>query len=871
MSAAMPPPAPCGPPVDPAWLCYPPGTGYDEAFGPAGVRAHWGGLLGALAGLGLAALKNRWAEAQHLIRQNGVTYNVYRDPRGLARPWQLDPVPMLLEPGEAETLATGLTQRARLLEALLRDLYGPQRTLSAGLLPPELVFGNPAYLRPLHGIKPPGSRYLHLYAANVARDASGYFWVMGDRSQSPSGAGYALENRIVQSRMLPDAFRECGVQRLAPFFRNLCDTLQGLAPRRRDNPRVVLLTPGPYNETYFEHAYLARYLGFPLVEGGDLTVRDNGVYLKVLGGLQPVDVIFRRLDDDFCDPLELRHDSFLGVPGLVQAVRSGTVAVANALGSGLLETPALLAFLPGLCRQLLGEELLLHSAPTWWCGQRHECEYVLAHLSQMVIKPARPSLRLEPTFGGELSRSRREELSAKIRAAPGDYIGQQPIQLATAPVLLGDRFEPRHVVMRMYLGARDDSFCVMPGGLTRVAASPGSMVVSMQSGGLSKDTWMLSHEPVSLYSMLRPDDEPVELSRGGDLPSRVADNLFWLGRYAGRAEGLMRLLRVVLGRLPAASALGEAPELPALLQVATYLSDGYPGFVGAGSAARLASPEQELFSIVHDASRPGSLAGLLSRLGGVAATVRDRISPDMWRVLNDLSKTRRPHGLFPGPGNAAEDHNGSAAGGNGLVLGDELNLLDRAVLVLAAFGGLAVESVPRNDGWSFLTIGRKLEQALQLVTLVENTLVRVSPPEAHLLEALLDFTDTSMTYRRRYQSHLQAAAVLDLLLADETNPRSMVFLLSNLTSEVDRLPRNTPHPGSTAEQRLTLAALTVLRLADPHELAVVAHGRRPVLEELLGRLRTPLLGLSDSLTRRYLSHLQISRHLSSSTGRRTEG
>ncbi|MGL4549878.1 MAG: circularly permuted type 2 ATP-grasp protein, partial [Gemmataceae bacterium] len=406
----------------------PPAGGFDEAFAPGGLaRPHWHGLLRSLRGFGLPALKHRWAEARHLIRQNGVTYNVYGDPRGMARPWQLDPVPLVLSTAEADALEAGLTQRGRLLEALLRDLYGPQHTLTHGLLPPELVFENAAFLRPCHGSKPPGDRYLHLYAANVGRDPDGYFWVLGDRTQCPSGAGYALENRIVLSRMLPDVFRECQVQRLALFFRTLRDTLAAIAPHGRDNPRIVLLTPGPYNETYFEHAYLARYLGYPLVEGGDLTVRDNRVFLKVLGGLQPVDVIFRRLDDDFCDPLELRHDSFLGVPGLVQAARSGTVAVANALGSGLLETPALLAFLPGLCRHLLGEELRLPSAPTWWCGQPREMEHVLANLDDMVIKPARPSLRLEPTFAGELTRPRRDALAARIRAAPRDFIGQQRV------------------------------------------------------------------------------------------------------------------------------------------------------------------------------------------------------------------------------------------------------------------------------------------------------------------------------------------------------------------------------------------------------------------------------------------------------------
>ncbi|HJZ53503.1 MAG TPA: circularly permuted type 2 ATP-grasp protein, partial [Gemmataceae bacterium] len=334
---------PAPPPGRPGY--QPPAAGYDEAAGPAGTpRPHWSAFYRSLDHLGPTELGRRWREAQHLIRENGVTYNVYGDPRGISRPWQLDPIPLLIAPDDATHLERGLVQRAKLLELVLADLYGHQKLLRDGLMPPELVFPNPGFLRPCHGVKLPGGRFLHLYGANLGRGADGHWRVLGDRTQAPSGAGYTLENRIVMTRTLPEAFRDCRVHRLALFFRTFRDTLRELAPRNRDNPRIVLLTPGPYNETYFEHAYLARYLGYTLVEGGDLTVRDNRVFLKVLGGLQPVDVILRRLDDSYCDPLELRGDSFLGIPGLVQAVRAGNVAVANPLGSGLVEAPALLSF-----------------------------------------------------------------------------------------------------------------------------------------------------------------------------------------------------------------------------------------------------------------------------------------------------------------------------------------------------------------------------------------------------------------------------------------------------------------------------------------------------------------------------------------------
>jgi uncharacterized circularly permuted ATP-grasp superfamily protein/uncharacterized alpha-E superfamily protein len=834
------------------WLGYsPPDGARDEVFDERGeVRSHWHVFLQSVRELGLSQLSRRWSDARHLIRENGVTYNVYGDPRGLERPWQLDPIPLIIAPAESDALAAGLVQRGRLLEALLRDLYGPQQTLALGLLPPEFVYANPAFLRSCHGATPPGGRHLHLYAANVGRSPDGTFWVLGDRTQSPSGAGYALENRLVLSRTLPETFRDCQVQRLALFFRTLRDSLRGLAPHNRDNPRVVLLTPGPYNETYFEHAYLARYLGYTLVEGGDLTVRDNRVFLKVLGGLQPVDVIFRRLDDDFCDPLELRSDSFLGVPGLVQAVRSGNVAVANALGSGLLETTALLAFLPGLCRHLLGEELRLPSVPTWWCGDREACARVLARLDELVIKPALPGMRLEPVIGAELTREQLAELAGKIRARPRDYVAQDRLPLSTTPVLVGNRLQPRHLVLRSYLAAEGDSFAVMPGGLARVSASAETQVVSMQRGGGSKDTWVLSASPVSNFSLLRPAGQSVELSRGGsDLPSRAADNLYWLGRYAARAEGLTRLLRCVLVRLTERSGLTDVPELPLLLRTVTRMSECYPGFVGEGSAGRLVAPEAELLALVHDNRRPGSLASILGALSSVAGTARDRISTDMWRVLRDLGRVRRSHGFFETGGDG--DHR---------TLSAELDLLDGTVLTLAAFGGLAVESVTRGEGWRFLDMGRKLERALHTINLLRCTLASPWNPEGPVLEAILEIADSAMTYRRRYQEGVQAAAVLDLLLADEANPRSLAYQLVALTDDVDHLPREASRPGRSAEQRLMLSSLTALRLADVQQLAGLDEcGGRPALDELLGRLASALPALSDAITQTYLSHLQPSR------------
>src|SRR5262245_25515738 len=476
---------------------------YDEMLAaPGTLRPHWQRFIQALDAMPGEDLARRWEHARRTIRENGVTYNVYGDPRGTNRPWELDTIPLLMPEQEWRGLEDGLIQRARLLNLIVSDLYGRQSLLLEGHLPPALVFANPAFLRPCQGYPVPRGICLHHLAIDLARSPDGQWWVLSDRTQAPSGTGYALENRIVLSGTFPDLFRDCQVRRLASFFRAFRDTLSGVASPRGRRPRIVILTPGPFNETYFEHSYLARYLGFTLVQGSDLTVRENRVFVKMLEGLQPVDVILRRLDDSFCDPLELLADSFLGVAGLVEAVKAGNVVVANALGSGLVETAAIMPFLPGLCTHFLGEPLRLPSVATWWCGQDNARSYVLQHLDQIVIKPAFPSLAMEPVFARELSNDERTKLVDRICQRPHAFVGQEQVALSTAPVWINQQLQPRSIVLRAYLVASGDSYLVMPGGLTRMSVGPDTSVVSMQRGGGSKDTWVLSSRPVDAFSLL---------------------------------------------------------------------------------------------------------------------------------------------------------------------------------------------------------------------------------------------------------------------------------------------------------------------------------------------------------------------------------
>jgi uncharacterized circularly permuted ATP-grasp superfamily protein/uncharacterized alpha-E superfamily protein len=810
---------------------------HDELVMAGGqLRPHYEMFVQSLEALGRHELASRWENAKRAIRDNGVTYNVYGDPEGVDRPWTLDMIPLLVPSAEWKRLEAALIQRARVLNLLLGDLYGSQRTLHERLLPPSLVFGNPGFLRPCHGIAVPRGIYLHLHAVDLARSPDGHWSVLADRTQAPSGAGYTLENRIVLSRSLPEAFRDCQVQRLASFFWAQRDTLTALAATEREAPRVVLLTPGPLNETYFEHAYLARYLGFTLVEGGDLTVRDRRVFIKTLDGLQPVDVIFRRLDDSYCDPLELRTDSTLGVAGLVEAARAGNVTIANALGSGAIETAALCRFLPGLCRSLLGEELLLPSMPTRWCGDRDDLQFVLEHLDRMVIKRTFPPVSGQPIFGRLLSTLQRSALIAEIRAHPENFVGQDEMPLSTAPAWLGQKLEPRPLVLRMYVAAAGDSYAVMPGGLTRIAAHSDVPIVSMQRGGGSKDTWVLADGPVSPMSLLAPPTITIHRERrSGDLPSRVADNLFWLGRYAERVEHSVRLLRSVVARMADEDPTEMRPERMALVRVLTSLQM-LPA--GAGGSMPAGGLEQELLSSLFKQGPGSRMRETLEELRRIASNVRDRLSIDTWRILNQLRQDfRLRHGRVQ--------------------LDDALLQLNRMITDLAAFSGMEMENMTRGHGWRFLDIGRRLERAANMVMLLSTSIPAGGSHQA-MLGPLLEIADSTMTYRRRYFAQPQLIPVLDLLVADPTNARSVAFQVVQLADHVNQLPRDQRAPSPAQEQQLVTRISETIACADLDTMGQPeADGSFPSLDALLQSLGDDLRRLSDTIAYYYFTHAEV--------------
>ena len=797
-------------------------------------RPHWTRLIQSLDELGPAELDRRRARAESRIRENGITYNVYGDPLGANRPWQVDIVPLLIPAAEWSYIEAGVIQRAELLNRLLEDLYGSQDLLKQGRFPAALLYANPAFLRPMVGVIVPRQSYLHMLAVDLARSPDGQWWVLADRTQAPSGSGYALENRLIVADLLPDLFRTSNVLRLAPFFRAQRDALTSMT--QRANPRIVLLTPGPHNETYFEHSYLAKYLGFTLVEGADLTVRDRCVFLKTVGGLEQVDVILRRVDDTFCDPLELRGDSLLGVSGLVDAVVAGNVQVANALGSGLIESAAVMPFLPGLARHLLGEELKLPSVATWWCGQAKALDWVTRNLGSVVVKPAFASLGMEPVFGSELSPSERDKFLERLLVRPHEYVAQEQVALSTAPVWENDTLNPRSVVLRTYVLNTGHGWVAIPGGLVRVAEENGS-VVSMQRGGHSKDAWVLSDTPVEAFSMLPAPDEPLELRRVSRVvPSRVADNTFWLGRYVERAENMARILRSMIPRVH----LAEEGTLESLLCLHHCLEPRH-NRSSRRKPRTFSWLAKEMSSLLTDSKRYNSLPWTLGEVSRVGGNVRERLSADMMLLIGQMRSC-----MLQEPGAQLTDFAAS---------------LTKCLELLSAFSGLERENINRGSGWLFMSLGRRLERAVYLTRHLRQITKPLALQNWLYLECLLELADSSMTYRARYYTSLQPLAVLDVLMADETNPRSLDFQLEHLAELYEKLPRRL----STDFQAMQ-AALSSLRAVDlqamryPPSATTTASrsGRRKdsfsLLDGMLAELEHLLPSWSNNLSSHYFSH-----------------
>jgi len=820
---------------------------YNEAFDASGgVRAPWRAFFEGLDRMGEPEFARRWSQAQRLLHENGLAYSAHGDPDEQPRPWELDPLPLVIDDKEWSRVAKALGQRARVLEMVLADLYGPQTLLERGLIPPSLLFAHPTFLRPCHGQKPEADHWLAFYSADLARAPDGGWWVLADRTEAPSGAGYALENRIVMSRMLPDLFRKCHVRRLAGYFIALQDWVSKLAARRTDNPHVALLSQGPNTPNFFEDSFLARYLGYTLVESGDIGVRNGQVVLRTLSGLAPLDVILRRPNSIDCDPLNFPIGASHGAAGLLQASLNGSVTLANPLGSGLVESPVFMAFMPALCRELLGEELAMPGVATWWCGDSSSRKYVLDHLDRLVVKPAYRLRGAERRASLDLNYIAKDELKDRIRAHPHAFIAQELVQRSSIPTWKPSDATPSRLAMRAFVVATSDGYEVMPGGLARVASKLESLELSVVSGELSKDVWIVGGYDANPRTLLPRNEQAIVLRRSGaDLPSRVADNFLWLGRLIERADASARLLRNTAMRITGDDTESNGESLGVLLRTLAALGHIEPGFVLEGHREQLPEIENSLPAAVFDKSHPSSLRSTVNQIVGLAASVRDRLSVDSWRIVRHLDEEFRPQ------------KEGK------LDLTDVLSAANDLIIDLAALAGMVMESMTRAQAFRFLDLGRRLERAWQTISLVKNSLIGPNDISPSLLKAVLEIVDSLMTYRSRYLANMNLAAVLDLILTDESNPRSVAYQFVALEQLVNELPRETGQPGYGPEQKGAMNMLHQLRMVDIQSLADLhSLGEQHHLESLLADFDAQIPELCDSISRKYLIHIETSHQFS---------
>lgn len=789
---------------------------YDELRdGTGAIRAQWRPLIDHVATGGLAAAEQGVALARDLIAENGVTYNVYADPKGADRPWLLDPLPLMITANEWQGIERGVAQRAQLLDALLADLYGPQRLLAEGIVPPEVAFGHPNYLWSCRGTNPVGGHWLPLYAVDLARAPDGRWWVLGDRTQAPSGAGYALENRQIVTRVFPELIREVGVSNVQSFFVTLREQLLGAFPDE-EAPLAVVLTPGSLNETYFEHAYLARQLGMQLVQGHDLTVRDDTVYLKTLAGLRRVHAILRRLDDDFCDPVELRSDSALGVPGLLKAVRAERVMMVNPLGSGVLESPAWLGFIPGVAEWMLGEPLQLPSVATWWCGERPALDYVMKHIEQLVIKPTFPNQRFPLQFGKELSIEQREDLFERIRKRPQAFVAQERFGLSQAPTWHHRdplRLAARAVSLRVYAIATPNGYRVLPGGLARIAGETTSTVISNQHGGGSKDVWVLSANDGNATA----DDKrvlPRMSSKHLEVPSSLGESLFWLGRYHERCENKVRMVRATL------SARADRDVWQSALISCRQLG--------------VLTDQVEFSSTLFDPTHFSSLAADCNRLHWCATQVRGRLSVEHWRTVSLLRRQIIDAAAAPD---------------------DMRETLDWLLLSLAALSGFAMDDLTQDDGWRLMLLGWRLERLQFLSELLSGKLQSGVMLTQGQLEWLLDINGGTTAYRSRYLSSPRLGLVLDLLLREPANPRSVSYQRRAIRQELSQLAEIFD---VSVDTKLNQPIAVVLD-ADFGALEGDGQGASYARQSLSARLTdisAAVRRVSDDLSLRHFSHVE---------------
>ncbi|GAB4021450.1 circularly permuted type 2 ATP-grasp protein [Spirosoma koreense] len=815
---------------------------YDEVLAPDGsIKPHWEKLFLSLERIGHDELRNRSQEIKNKIQENGVTYNIYQHPGGLNSPWKLDLIPFLIEQNEWQTIAKGLQQRAVLLDLIFRDIYGHRNLIKDRILPAELVYTNSGFFRACQDIKLPTQNQLILYAVDMARGPDGRMWVVDNRTQAPSGSGYALENRAILTKVMPELARDMYVGRLSPFFTQAQQSIFKVFRDKADYVNVVYLTPGPNNETYFEQAYLASYLGYTLVQGDDLIVKNGFVWIKAIDGLQRVDIIIRRIDDEWCDPLELRIDSKLGVPGLLQVIRNGNVMVINPPGSSVLENSAFNAFLPSLCRYFLQEELILPSVATWWCGQPTELQSTLDRLGSLIIKKANRKQVFRSVYGKELSKAQLQQLRLQILQNPADYVAQQEVSFSTTPAYVDGRIEPRYAAIRAFLTATPNGYQVMEGGLTRSSTLKDRFTFSNQYGNISKDTWIVSDEAeiirerIKLPGTYHHQPQP-------SLPSRSAENLYWAARYSERSITATTFLMITLNALSFQRNFGiqtKTQHIEILLKTVSALIQIEPYFSDENKDA-FVNPYPILSASIATAARTGTVTASVQAFLKAMIVVRERWNNVTWRTIDVIGHTARKLQQI-GP-----NHNPN----------DIQNTLNHLQTNLFTFYGIVSETVPRNEGYYLFETGKFIERILSKIIVLRSifSVKTESVIENELMEIILMNHFALSHYRSAYKTNFEREHVLDMVLLDKQVPASLTSLLDSLDHSISQLPQSSGRLSKS--RKAILEASTQIKLIDITEIATVGIDSQAYenLDFILSNVYTLMLSVSDSITSQYFNH-----------------
>lgn len=828
----------------------PQGEVYDELYDANGKpRQNWQRFLERFGDQQTDGLTDRWQYANRILWENGVTLSPFTDDATNQRPWEIDLLPLIYESEQWEPISRGVAQRARLIEAIAHDLYGHQTVLQKGILPPEILFRHPEFQRAYHGL-PRSKTPMLMFGCELARSPAGNWYVMADRTAAPAGISYAVENRIVISKTLPQILHQSYVRRLAPFFLQMQESIKRMAPRKRSNPTVVVLSSGPDHPYYFEDVFLARYLGYILVEHADLTVRKNRVCIKTLERLVPVDVILWRSRERNCDPLELQGQSPDGVAGLLQAIRHKQVVVANGFEYGLLDSPVFMPFLPKLCEELLGEELLLPSIATWWCGQPEVLKYVLDHLDELVIKPAFHESGSNEYITTELAGEERDSLRERILKEPENYVAQEKIARSSAPCWVKNQLQTGHIAMRTFAVKGREGFLTMDGGLVRVASSTAPIPLSISAGQFSKDVWVCSNEPVPAVSLLSKLAAPSRLRRANNqLPSRAADNLFWLGRYLERLDFSGRQIRKITERLISESADQPVDDvLPIISSLAEHglISRTYRDI----SACPPRNELETLWpSIVTNTEKPERFSRLIDDIQRLANTARDRISDDLWRAIRSMEEIEIPH--HPPL--------------NQLSLSELFEHLNQLLLHLSAITGQITDGLIHGPTRRFLLIGKHLERAHQMGRTIQHFLTHYQEDDILPLVTLLDIANSLLTYRSRYRANIHLLPAIDLLVTDRGNPRSIIYQYRELSRLIRELPRQKRTPQLSPARDLVRQSIYELQSILPDTSQPVTWNHyKEALDRFLAESKARTKGISEELTQSYFLHAGEARQIEQS-------